>query len=68
MIPISQCLLCVRRRDGDKCAAYPDGIPLELRVNLTKHDVEFAGDGGLRFIQAPGKPKPVTGAEARRAS
>jgi hypothetical protein len=31
------------------CAAFPDGIPLEIWRGLNDHTKPFAGDNGIRF-------------------
>ena len=45
----SLCDHCKHRREGDTCAAFPDGIPsLGFHFN-TDHRRPFEGDNGIRF-------------------
>jgi len=46
------------------CAAFPEGIPLEIWVGRNWHEDPFPGDHGIRFEKATPKPRPV----ARQAS
>ena len=52
-IPIlsAQCSFCIHNNpsDGPVCEAFPDGIPLSIWVNETKHDHSIEGDHGLQF-------------------
>ena len=47
-----QCDYCLNRRKGNKCKAFPRGIPTDLLLNRPLHDKPFKGDGGTRFEPA----------------
>jgi len=34
---------------GEKCAAFPDGIPAEIFVCAVDHTKPYDGDGGIQF-------------------
>lgn len=45
------CRSCLRlNSDGSTCAAYPDGIPDEIRVFGEDHRMPLPGDHGLRYV------------------
>lgn len=39
------------------CAAFPKGIPDEVRLGLNDHKKKIKGDGGLRYQQMTAKDK-----------
>ena len=58
-----QCERCRHFELPNFCAAFPDGIPEELRIGPTEHTQPYPGDHGIRFepwIPPPdGEPAPV---------
>ena len=36
-------------KTGDKCKAFPDGIPIEVLRGKHKHTKPYKGDNGIRF-------------------
>lgn len=51
------CRACVHLRtgaDSDGCAAFPDGVPLDIVVGGVDHRMAHQGDHGIRFQQAAG--------------
>lgn len=42
------CSLCVHRKSGLACDAFPEGIPKEILLR-GEHDTPFPGDKGIRF-------------------
>lgn len=51
------CRACVHLRvgaDSDGCAAFPDGVPLDIAVGGVDHRMAHHGDHGIRFQQADG--------------
>lgn len=53
-IILPQCVYCVHLAPGMRCAAYPDGIPQEIRKNLVDHRERYPGDHGIGFTPAEG--------------
>lgn len=60
----SQCSTCIRFRSPldtglakPTCAAFPGGIPDEIRFNALDHRRPVDGDGGLRW-ESDGRPFP----------
>ena len=45
----SYCLCCERWRGRGTCDAFPDGVPMEIRLNRVDHREPYPGDGGLRY-------------------
>ena len=45
----SQCDVCRHKREGNTCAAFPDGIPDEILTNAHDHRKAYPGDKGIRF-------------------
>ena len=45
----TQCPMCKHYRGRLRCAAFPDGIPLDQARGITNHRKPLAGDGGIRF-------------------
>jgi hypothetical protein len=39
--------------NGLGCAAFPDGIPMELRHTHKVHNTHYPGDHGIIFAQDP---------------
>jgi hypothetical protein len=47
---ISQCVWCRHRSEGgQRCRAYPKGIPRAILMNLHDHRDPYEGDFGVRF-------------------
>jgi len=47
---LSQCVWCRHRlADGQRCRAYPDGIPESIIRNRHDHRKPFSGDSGILF-------------------
>jgi len=47
---VSQCEKCVWiRQTESRCAAFPDGIPPEIRLNKHDHKKPYKGDNGIQF-------------------
>lgn len=47
---ISQCVWCRHRSaGGQRCRAFPAGIPVEILRNRHDHRHPFGGDHGVRF-------------------
>ncbi|MGC4045593.1 MAG: hypothetical protein QM758_17520 [Armatimonas sp.] len=47
---VSPCQICAHLRSHEgTCAAYPDGIPLEIWLKLHDHQESYPGDNGIRF-------------------
>jgi hypothetical protein len=46
-----QCTRCVFLfSDGRGCAAFPSGIPAEIRDGRFDHTKPYLGDSGIRFV------------------
>jgi len=45
----TQCPFCMHYRGALRCAAFPDGIPVDILRGITSHVTEVEGDGGIRF-------------------
>ena len=61
----TRCDPCVHYLGDETCAAFPDGIPKEIRNGENYHLKPYPGDHGIRFELdetipnlAPDKPKP----------
>jgi len=50
------CSLC-KHRQGWTCAAYPQGIPLEIREMHVDHRLPYAGDNGIQFEAKDDNPE-----------
>lgn len=50
------CTLC-KHRQGWTCAAYPQGIPLEIREMYVDHRQPYAGDNGIQFEAKDDSPE-----------
>lgn len=63
---IPQCTLCSHYRrpavtGGLKtCAAFPEGIPVEIWENRVDHREPYAGDNGVRFQAVEGFRHPLS--------
>lgn len=44
-----QCDLCLHLRPPRSCAAFPDGIPIDVMVGNIDHTKPVLGDHGIRF-------------------
>jgi hypothetical protein len=54
------CDLCKHRHPGSHppaCAAYPDRIPLAIRLMQVDHRQPYPGDHGIRFEPTDGSPE-----------
>ena len=54
MIRVSQCAYCVHcfprdEKRGMACAAFPDGMPMEIPFGIHDHRDPYPGDNGIRF-------------------
>jgi hypothetical protein len=47
--PTGQCDQCRHYLEGDRCLAFPRGIPLAILLGEIEHDRPFPGDGGVTF-------------------
>lgn len=62
LIP-SQCRSC-KHLDREKprskrCAAFPDGIPMEICATRRAHREPYPGDGGIVYEPIPGGVHPM---------
>lgn len=49
------CRACVHQTIGtEACAAFSDGVPLDIAVGGVDHRMAHHGDHGIRFQQADG--------------
>ena len=48
-----QCIFCTRLRAGNKCVAFPQGIPPAISSNRHDHREPFPGDDGILFDPEP---------------
>ena len=57
MLPTSQCARCKHFRadvrEANVCAAFPDGIPLDIIADRHDHKLRYLGDHGIRFEVKP---------------
>ena len=55
------CTFCrhVRLEPRRTCAAFPDGIPLEIWMGNNKHTLAFTGDHGVLFELSDDVPSAV---------
>lgn len=53
--PAGICHTCRRRSTdrGDRCQAYPNGIPVEILAGITDHHHPQPGDNGLLYVPFP---------------
>ncbi len=52
------CRLC-KHRDGIRCAAYPNIIPLEIRLMHVDHRQPYVGDNGITFEPKDDSPRTL---------
>lgn len=45
----AQCANCRHYAKGGKCAAFPKGIPDDIRTSKHDHRKPYPGDNGIRF-------------------
>ena len=50
---MSQCIRCKRLQAGNKCVAFPQGIPPAISSNRHDHREPFPGDDGVLFAPEP---------------
>jgi hypothetical protein len=48
-----QCVNCRYYRDGQKCAAFPNGIPEAIHDDVVDHTVPVDGDNGIQYEPWP---------------
>ncbi len=50
-VTVSQCIRCVHwdALPGNRCAAYPSGVPREILWNKVDHTNPYPGDRGIRL-------------------
>jgi hypothetical protein len=46
---VSLCDCCKHYREGDTCAAFPEGIPWDMLYMYHDHREPYPGDQGIRF-------------------
>jgi len=64
-VEMSQCNYCKHRRVRGittYCAAFPNGIPDDIKWNKFDHKKPYEGDGGIRFEVIPGLETPYKNA------
>lgn len=49
----SQCAFCINDGPNGTCKAFPDGVPLGIRMNKIDHRKPVEGDNGIRFKLDP---------------
>ena len=52
------CRLC-KHRDGIRCAAYPNLIPLAIRLMHVDHRQAYPGDNGITFEPKDNSPSTL---------
>jgi len=50
-IETSLCIRCARKnKHGPTCAAFADGIPMQILRGVSDHHFAYPGDHGLQFV------------------
>jgi hypothetical protein len=59
-VPAS-CVTCIHAAKGgsDACAAFPDGIPYEIRSGQEPHVDPYPGDHGIQYEGLLGEKYPI---------
>ena len=47
------CGLCRHQTSYRRCAAFPNGIPLEIWLGRNTHQAPYPGDHGIHFASVP---------------
>jgi len=47
-----KCFFCIHKGIGNKCDAFPDGIPEDILTGIISHDSNISGDNGILFEES----------------